>query len=72
MGGELTMGTFIEHPEVIGGCLEAVWRPFRGRLEAEEAYRGQLAKKCVKSNLSQAVHSLCTLPARSLYRAIAL
>ena len=28
------MGAFIEQPEVIGGHLEAVWRPFGGRLEA--------------------------------------
>ena len=82
------MGAFIEQPEVIGGHLEAVWRPFGGCLEAKEAYRGPLAAclgcltkaaspKLLKLNnqlskLSQAVHSLCTLPARSLYRAIAL
>ena len=43
MGGKLTMGAFIEQPEVIGGHLEAVWRPFGGCLEAKEAYRGPLA-----------------------------
>ena len=37
------MGAFIEQPEVIGGHLEAVWRPFGGCLEAKEAYRGPLA-----------------------------
>ena len=37
------MGAFIEQPEVIGGRLEAVWRPFGGCLEAKEAYRGPLA-----------------------------